>query len=97
MFATLVAIVALQTNPPAATAEVRTPPPPPAATARTSSRRPDQQRPVCERRARTGSVLRRDICVTAQQAADQQSIAKQHIEQATAGVAHEELPLTDPN
>ncbi|MEN5169088.1 hypothetical protein ABE444_05925 [Brevundimonas pondensis] len=96
MFATLVAIVALQTTAPAGTPEARTPPRP-AATARTNSRRPDQQRPVCERRARTGSVLRRDICVTAQQAADQQSIAKQQIEQATAGVAHEELPLTDPN
>ena len=97
MFVTLVAIVALQTAQPAGTPEARTPPTPPAATARANTRRPDQQRPVCQNRARTGSVLRREVCVSAQQAANQQSVAKQYIEQATAGVAHVELPLTDPN
>jgi hypothetical protein len=50
-------------------------------------------RPVCQNRARTGSVLKRDVCVSAQQAANQQSAARQYIEEATAGIAHEELPL----
>jgi hypothetical protein len=38
-------------------------------------------------------VLKRDVCVSAQQAANQQSAARQYIEEATAGIAHEELPL----
>lgn len=61
----------------------------PTETARSNQR----ARPVCQHRARTGSVLKRDVCVSAQQAANQQSAAKQYIEEATAGIAHEELPL----
>lgn len=61
----------------------------PAAAARSNRRAP----PVCQNRARTGSVLRREFCISAEQAASQQSTAKQHIEEATAGVANQELPV----
>jgi len=95
MILTLVLVAALQTstdtgaqNPPSAQAA-------PAAQATTpASARPQRRaQPVCQNRARTGSVLRREVCISAQQAESQQSAAKQYIEEATAGMAHEELPL----
>ena len=92
MFAILAAIVALQTAPQAGTAEVQAQPAPPAPATRATSRRPSE-RPVCENRPRTGGVLRRQICVSSQQATAQHSVAKQYVEDVTSGIAHERLPL----
>jgi hypothetical protein len=91
MLVTLAAIVALQAAPPAAS-ETQTAPTPPVAAARATSRRPSE-RPICENRARTGGVLRREVCISSRQVATQQSAAKQYIEEATSGIASEELPL----
>ncbi len=96
MIPTLILLAALQT--PTAQAEPGAQASP--ATQTSQAARPEETarsnrraRPVCQHRARTGSVLKRDVCVSAQQASNQQSAARQYIEEATAGIAHEELPL----
>lgn len=99
MIVTLIFLAALQT--PTTPTELGAQTPPAAQSSQTARpaetiRSNRRARPVCQNRARTGLVLRRDVCVSAQQAANQQSAAKQYIEEATAGIAHEELPLGGP-
>lgn len=95
MILALFAAIALQAAPPPAAPDAQNTRAAPTASvpSQGATRANRRSQPVCENRPRTGSVLRRDICVSAQQAASQQSVAKQHIEEATAGIAHTELPL----
>jgi len=77
MFATLAAIVALQATSPTEAAPAETAAPPAARTAAPTARPRRNETRTCTNRARTGSIMTRQICTTARGDAAQQAFARQ--------------------
>lgn len=94
MFATLAAIAVLQATSPveAAPAEAVAPPAAPAAAPKARTRRSETR--ACTNRARTGSIMTRQICTTARGDATQQALARQLSEEIADRTA---TAWTNPN
>lgn len=90
MLMTVMAALALQTASPQA-AEAA--PAPATAAQPRNSRRQGNDRMVCENRAPTGSVTRRNMCRTERRAQADARTAQDYLANVTRGTANEPMPL----
>lgn len=91
MLITVIAALALQT----ASSQAAEAAPAPAAQPR-NSRRSGNDRLVCENRAPTGSVTRRNMCRSERRAQADARIAQEYLANVTRGTANEPMPLGGP-